>query len=235
MKHQTKCKQCGTVFETEMADLTPRWMVEALTYCETCVGALRRHREAKIEEFRRQERAEWFNELCPPFCRDTVPGKIPNQTALAEVLAWQHGPQGLLLCGKTGTGKTRSAWLLLRRLALEEGRNIATFDSVSFSSQCAARFYSCERDDNGQDWMERLIKKEIVFFDDFAKFKLTERVESELYGLIDARTSWGRPIIYTTNFVGDDLLENMSADRGEPLVRRMREFCVCVTFLPGAP
>ena len=36
------------------------------------------------------------------------------------------------------------------------------------------------------------------------------------------------PIVATTNFTGDTFAERLSADKGAPMVRRIREFCQSV-------
>ena len=146
------------------------------------------------------------------------------------MLAWRYGGRGLLLHGETGRGKTRAAWLLLRRLH-DQGRSITAFDCVSFGHECVRR---C-RDSHGNDehverWADNLATVPVLFLDDFAKEKLTERVEVELFGLIERRTANCLPIILTTNFVGEALEAKLSPDRGAPLVRRLREFCEDVCF-----
>ena len=81
---------------------------------------------------------------------------------------------------------------------------------------------------SGEAWVERLAKATVLFFDDLGKFKNTERVESELFGLIEERCAWHRPTIITTNTNGAGLAGRMTADRATPLVRRLREYCQTV-------
>ena len=144
---------------------------------------------------------------------------------LAEVLAWQYGPGGLLLIGPTATGKTRAAYLLLLRL-LDEGRSIRAFDCVRFGHECGRRF----RDGGGEDWTDALAKAELVFLDDVGKMPFTERAEAELFALVERRCANELPIIATTNMIGADLEAKASADRGAPLARRLREFCQVIVF-----
>lgn len=148
---------------------------------------------------------------------------------LTEVLAWQYGPTGLLLIGGTGGGKTRAAWLLLRRL-FDEGRKIKAFDCLAFAHEIGRRFRDGEGEDGPETWIDSLAETEIVFFDDFAKNVFTDRAESEIFGLIERRTANLLPIIATSNLTGADIERKTSADRGAPLVRRLREFCEVVIF-----
>ena len=70
----------------------------------------------------------------------------------------------------------------------------------------------------------------LVFWDDFGKARLTERVECELFGIIEARMAAGLPNIITTNFVGGSLAGNLRPDIGSGLVRRLRECCEAIPF-----
>jgi DNA replication protein DnaC len=78
--------------------------------------------------------------------------------------------------------------------------------------------------------LQRLYSAPVVFLDDVGKCRLTERGEAELFGLVENRTANGKPIIATTNFVGDSLANTMRGETGQPLVRRLREFCDCIAF-----
>jgi hypothetical protein len=223
----TTCKTCGQEFEP----LTIKWGERAIftpSHCPQCVETIKRQQQAAQAAEReawRQARlmAEW-ERLCPVIYRATDSGRLP-QGPLAEVLAWEFGPQGLILYGPTAAGKTRAAYLLLNRLHCE-GRTIAAFRPGQFSHDCATAFF----DATGPAWFKRLARMDVIFLDDLAKDKLTPRVEAELFNLIEARTAEARPILATTNTVGQDFEAMLSNDRGEPLVRRLREFCQPVCF-----
>jgi len=60
---------------------------------------------------------------------------------------------------------------------------------------------------------------------------MTERCETELFNLIEERSQHLRPLIVTTNTVGDSLEDKFSDDRSGPLLRRVREFCEPVSFI----
>ncbi len=198
------CGRCGNVFRA------PLTRTEYLDLCFQCV-----------------KRWKTFCEVCPPLYRDTDPGRLPCAAeTLAAVLGWEYGYRGLLLHGATGRGKTRAIWLLLRRL-LDEGREIATFDCVSFSHEITCRFSA---GGNGPAWARKLARVSVLFFDDMGKMRLTERGEAELFGLVEVRTANRLPLIVTCNHVGDTLAASLQPDTGGPLVRRLREFCECVAF-----
>jgi DNA replication protein DnaC len=172
---------------------------------------------------KKSEREEAWLQMCPADYRATDPARL-NRAALKKVLAWRPCPRGLCIVGPPRTGKTRMAWLLLRRLFVDECVWVEALTSTQFAHDCARKFMN----GTGEDWVERLGKARVLFLDDLGKFKLTERVEAELFGLVDDRTAWQRPIITTMNMTGDELRQRVSADRSEPLIGRLLEFCEIV-------
>ena len=201
--------------------------------CPVCEALEARRREAREEQQRQESLEQEWLSLCPSLYRKTDPVRLVAEhplasKPLAEVMAWQYGPKGIYAIGPTDTGKTRSLFLLLRRL-LEEGRVIRAFDCAAFGYECRRRFM----DGTGEDWIDGLTRVEVVFFDDFGKMPLTERVEAELFAVIERRSATELPILATSNMTGADLVAKASGDRGAPLVRRLREFCKVVVFGRG--
>lgn len=208
------CRRCNTKFVC-----SDRW--EQDEFCIKCRPIV----EREVRDARRKERIEKWKEICPPLYLNSDPARLPK---LAEVLAWQYNEHGLLLHGETGKGKTRCAWQLLRRLYVEENiRNLIAFDSTSFSHSIAKHFGP---DGDGEKWATKIVGAQILFFDDLGKARLTERGQSELFGIIENRMAYQTPTIITTNFVGDTLASCFRDDVGKALVRRLRECCHAIGF-----
>ena len=148
-----------------------------------------------------------------------------SEKGLKTINDWQYGSQGLLLAGPTERGKTTLAWILLKRM-FDEGRSIAAYDSTEFSRK-VAKLYA-DSPSQAVDWIESLIAVDILLLDDLGKGRMTDRVESELFGVVEGRNKHMRPIIATTNMTGGELSAAMTNDRGEPLMRRFRNYCEIV-------
>lgn len=100
------------------------------------------------------------------------------------------------------------------------------FDCVGFSHSIALQY----RKESAEEWLEKVASVPILFFDDLGKLKLTERAETELFGVIDRRISNGLPLLATTNDSGDSLAARMTENRGPAMIRRLREFCDVIQF-----
>lgn len=64
----------------------------------------------------------------------------------------------------------------------------------------------------------------VLLLDDVGQEKITERTGSQFFSLIEQRTSWKRPTLWTSNLDAGTLNQALGADRGQPTIRRLREF-----------
>ncbi len=218
------CNECGA--EWQLDDFIPSVMAAMVKTCPACSDrhALE-HQRQLIQKSKLCRLAEW-NRICPPDYLDTVPSKLPFPMKLNSVLAWQYGPKGLLLHSPTGAGKSRCAWMLLKR-EWEAGRTVKSLNASAGLTY--AEKYSRSPAEVGL-WIDRLCQTDLLLMDDVFKSKLTDSFESALFIIVMHRTEHKLPIIVTTNDNGDSLLQRLSPDRGEPLVRRIKEFCKSIAF-----
>jgi DNA replication protein DnaC len=177
--------------------------------------------EQATEEQERRQAA--FNAICPPLYRQSDPERIPA-AFLRECEAWQYNPVGIGLIGPAGCGKTRAAWILLKRLHMS-GLRVYGITATGFAKACADQWH-----DNNQakamaeDTLARCRRTKVLLLDDLGKQKMTERSELELFDLLEHRSSHELPIIWTANAAKGDLRKMLSSDRGEPILRRLSEF-----------
>lgn len=175
--------------------------------------------DAAIEK----KRLDYF---IPLLFQETDPSKLPCQSAYEESQKWKFGPTGLVLHGPSGKGKSRCAWLIIRR-EWSIGRKFTVLDSMA-GLKYASKF--SDGADYVEEWIQNLIDVELLFMDDIFKNKLTDSFEGACFTLIDQRVQKRKPIIYTSNDTGKSLSGRMTEDRSEPLIRRIREHSTTVTF-----
>jgi DNA replication protein DnaC len=218
-----QCQDCGTPVTYSPVVWGGKELF-TIRLCEPCGVEQRAIREQAEKQRAAKQADELWATICPPRYADTEPSRLP-QRQLAEVLAWRYQPTGLLLYGETNTGKTRSIWLLLRSL-FDLGYRMTCLTSGSFSRQ-SSDFGGSGK---SEEWADGLIRVPILFIDDIGKGRLTERNEADLFDIIEQRLAHKRPLLLTTNMVGDSIKDRMDPDRGEPLIRRLRESCKPISF-----
>jgi len=218
------CRDCGRRFEVKNC---AAWFVGLVCICKTCGDKHAAEESQRAAAEAAQRRNGTWEQLCPSNYRQTDPASLPRPDLLARVLAWKFGPRGLLLHGPTGRGKSRCAWLLLKR-EFESGRSIAAADhSIGFRYAEAYK----ESAAAAAAWIDKLSAVEILFLDDVFKARLTDSLESALFTVIANRGEQGRPTIIATNDTGSSLTLRLSTDRGEALVRRLMEGTERVPFV----
>lgn len=189
-----------------------------------------------IAEARKRDAIARYDASVPPGMRETDwahPAMLPNAEQIARVLAHQAGTKGLILTGRTGRGKTRAMWALLRRLACEEARDVRYFHAQDwFSALHGCLNYG--RDD-ARGWVEAVARRPVVFIDDLGQEAIqTARSEwamSWFLRFLDIRVSERLPLYVTTNLDAQGIAERgASSVRGDPMVRRLIEICEPIKF-----
>jgi DNA replication protein DnaC len=151
-----------------------------------------------------------------------------------------NGPFGLLCHGTiSGTGKTRVATQAAGILAgcwfmCDEAGN-EKFDDNPAGIWINFHRFRCEygeimRDAEARSRYQReLADCNVLMLDDIDKLKPSEGLVELIFGVLDERFSNGNDTIMTTNSCGAALAERWG-EHGPYLVRRIRDFCVCVDF-----
>ena len=217
---QCKCPICGKEYKAKIVTKHPADKILEMV-CKDCEEITKKDTKDKV-------RIGKWKEVTPKNYQNTDPSALPDHKAFEAAITWEYGSNGLILVGPTGTGKSRTAYLLLQRLMLD-GYDVMPFKPLEFGHECIKRFTS----DTWVHWIEYLYTVDVLFFDDFAKEPLTDRVESELFGVIEHRTANKLPIIATMNYTGA-AIEDIADHRGPMIVRRLRDFCDAVSFRRSA-
>ena len=153
----------------------------------------------------------------PPEFRSTDLKRIGNLDSILELIPLKRG---VVIHGAIGAGKTRAMWELLK-VAWTANTKVFTPGKNSFDHQLAWQY----KTENAERWIAEVCDADIVAFDDVTKMRMTERVESELFGVIDHRTTHHLPVIVTVQGDSTSISRAMGDDKSAPLIRRLREFC----------
>ena len=167
-----------------------------------------------------------FMTLCPSIYQETDEKKLPQP--YFELKHYALNSKGILCKGPSRTHKTRSCWMMLRRLHLE-GIKIIALTETQFAQE-SARLHRCHEIDH---WLKRLCFCPLLFLDDIGHVAANNQHLQELLHVVEQRTSWKRPIIATTQYTGDELKSKTythAAKTVEAIVGRLREFCEVIEF-----
>ena len=184
-----------------------------------CAGCVANGKRRTIERAEADRVSVWPS-ICPSAFREIDRDRLPDPGLLDRVLAWQFGAQGLSVFGRTGRGKTRCIWQVLRREYLA-GRDVLALDGFELS-----KFPRMLMADGGEadEFLDAAAEAPILFLDDPFKCVFSPRIEEAIFSIVDRRTAWGKPIVLTTNDTGETLQQRVSVERGAALVRRLRDY-----------
>lgn len=206
-------------------------------YCERCVWAIRSKEAAERKAIANAKsggsRTEWWNKTwkADSIYHDTLLSRLPDPTASEKVLRWHPRlKKGVLLVGDSGSGKTRTVYLLLRGLLLEEG----IYPTIK---KCVLLRHEIARAAKSNDELARpklmkaMIDAPILYLDDLGQMANTATAEEALLAIVEERTQVGRPIIATSQLTGARFIEQFQMkERGEAIARRLGDFCYNIHF-----
>lgn len=222
MKNQSSviCKSCSSPIE----GLDQDWLIEQK--CNACYDEDYRNREIQIEKEKnlaeRSRRRRHYMDICPKSFLKTKRKNLPgNQDTIIKILGWNR-KNGLLIYGPTGTGKTRTCWLLIKELIIDRGFRCFYFRATDLARKIESSSYA---DGNHNHLIGGLIDAECLIIDDLFKQKMTERQTIDLFDIIDGRMQNGSPSIFTTNETGETLLSKNNPSLINPILRRLRDYC----------
>jgi hypothetical protein len=146
---------------------------------------------------------------------------------LRTVINWEPSEKPfLLLHGTTGAGKSRTAWMAFNRLWRNNYPDRAVWLPMRKLEAAIERGFDDHK--HGQV-LDYFCTVPLLALDDLGKERLTARMESDLFGIIDERSQNLRATIITTNYNGNTLLDRFgNQETGQAFLRRLREFSTAV-------
>jgi DNA replication protein DnaC len=156
----------------------------------------------------------------PELFADTDPSRLGELQMVAE--HYLPCGKGLLIHGTTRKGKTRTAWYIANRLwKTDRYKNKYLFLTMF---ELEARIASSWGNSTWDKTMLHMTNVPLLFLDDLGKEKMTDRMASCLFALVDQRTMHQRPTIITTNLTGETLLERFhDKETGAAFVARLKD------------
>lgn len=193
------------------------------------------HRWHECREHMNQERIkarELSDSTIPPqmpaIFRDTEVARLHPK--VQEALDWkpEGDVNGLLLHGTTGVGKTRGIWEIISRLWKAKALKDRQLEYKFLTMRKLEGLIEKSFDDRQHSVMiDSLIQVELLILDDFGKERLTQRMASDLFSIIDERSTARKATIISTNFNGTSLLErfdNRDKETGVAMIRRFKDY-----------
>lgn len=144
-----------------------------------------------------------------------------------------------MLHGKiSGTGKTMMGTNVLLRMGAadwfgrEQAEEYSDIAALWFSAPRFRLKYLdvCKDNDARQTWIEELNRAYTLMIDDIDKLKATEGLSELIYGVLEERFTHGWRTILTANSGGRLLEDHFGEGYGPYIVRRIRDFCLCLDF-----
>jgi DNA replication protein DnaC len=135
---------------------------------------------------------------------------------------------GLLFHGVTGVGKTRGIWEIVKKLWSEKTLKDRQLDFKFLTMRKLEGLIEKSFEERSHAGMiDSLIETELLVLDDFGKERLTQRMASDLFSVIDERSTGRRATIISTNFNGSTLLERFDGrdkETGNAMIRRFKDY-----------
>ena len=173
-----------------------------------------------------------FPPSMPDVFKDTDCTRLHQK--IQDALGWkpESDINGLLFHGTTGVGKTRGIWEIVRRAWEAEAKKDKQLDFHFLTMRKLEGLIEKSFDErNHAKMIDGLIECKFLVLDDFGKERLTSRMASDLFSIIDERTTARRATVISTNFNGTALLErfeNRDKETGVAMIRRFKDYFTIV-------
>lgn len=136
----------------------------------------------------------------PPVIADTDPAKLPSDKA-RKIAMWKpQGKSSLFICGPSRTGKSRVMGMIAARLAAKKNTKPMWADT-----------WVLEEAVNGKPAaFKELASQQILCLDDLGKERMTERMASGVFKLLDYRCANGLMTLISSNWTPSALAERFN-------------------------
>lgn len=222
------CLDCRREFESysQRFDLLGASIILRENYCEDC----RRAWEVKMasSSVSAADKPKWES-VCDAAYLGFDMERLPESSRrfASRVFSWQFGPRGIGLAGTSRIGKTFVMTELFRRWH-EHGKRVKMVLATDFAYAMGDPDQSVRR-----RMIDECIAADMLYLDDVAKPKMTDRVEADLFHVLEKRKRNLRPVFATLNGNGKTLEAMLSEEGGNAIVNRLRlDVCEFISVNP---
>ena len=214
------CADCGSLFDAQTISVLGVTITgERCNACDDEREAAWQARKVELAEMSDQpkaiDRAEQFRRIATESGFRRYLDYDPAKAAMPSVVMRLGDKQGMLFVGPTGKGKTFMAVDLIRRGFLA-GKSIALIDAIEFGLAVAT-----PDGERRERELKRAIEADWLLVDDFAKGVLSPRAAEAWFHVANRRENFERPTIWTTNATGEEILQRLPVEIGEPFLERL--------------
>ena len=213
------CPDCGASFDSESVTfaLLGRNVTFREMACEPCRDQREINANAQVAQSSTHHRQAW--ETIAPrayqgFSRSTLPES--SQSVSDTVLRWSHSERGIGLSGASRSGKTFILTELMR-LKYEAGHSVHMPTASDFAYSVGSG-----HDGDRREMIGKCLSVDLLFIDDIGNARYTDRVEKDLFHVLENRKRNLKPVFCTINGKGADLAASMSEHSAIPIVNRLR-------------
>jgi DNA replication protein DnaC len=173
-----------------------------------------------------------FPPSMPILFRDTELERLHDK--IKDNIDWkpEGDKTGLLIHGTTGVGKTRALWEIVRRMWVQKTRQDFNMPYQFLTMRKIESMIEQGFDTKKHGTMlESLIEHPLLVIDDLGKERLTSRMATDLFAIVDERSVSRKTTIISTNFNSTTLLErfeNRDKETGVALIRRLKDYYTIV-------
>lgn len=176
--------------------------------------------QEKLKYLERRYKLCGINERCRQYLFENFEVNDRNQKAYEAVKQYAEEfikgktAGGLYLCGEFGLGKTHLACALCNHLIINDLAYV-TFDTmIGIAQRIRARFGK----DGEESTLEELADVSLLIIDDLGKEKATTWSMEKLFYIIDQRYTRYKPVVITSNYSLQGLVNRLTIDGNEDVV-----------------
>lgn len=185
-----QCEQCGKTWNEKInQDAFNLAGVRELVGQFICPDCTQKKEQLKLENDERAKKLELERSFPARLDQTDIPAKMidieePPVKTVAEWI-WKNRDKNLLISGETGTGKTTSAVVVVRRMLKQQALKIRYYNAMDLLlAWCGAK--TSDRAADPQFFLERLGNLDLLIIDELvSKTKITASGAELLYNLID--------------------------------------------------